>query len=466
MATVYRRTYWATNKRGERVKRKCNAYTVKWRTPNGVYHVVRGYTDRDASKQLGARLEREAARGIEGLEDPHKDYKARPLTAHLEEYLADLEATEHSAGTCYGIEKGMLKLFAACEWKTLADIEPNGFTAWRARQKKLAAKTLNEYLDTVRAFVKWCIIQKRTATNPLAEIPKVDARGKQKRRRRALTLDELDALLLAAQETTVRHRPGGACSYRPLYYKTAFYAQLRRNDIDTLRWADVRLDVLPPCLITRPETSKSKRLGKHPLPTRLADELRTFRPADARETDPVFPNPPSYKMFNSDLKRARIDKYDEQGRVVDFHAMGRTTPNTMMASAGVELQTRMAMMRHTDVRLTSSTYMDETLLDRSVAVGKLPDLGVDRPDPEPIPMQATGTDDATPDPLHQILHQTTGRKRGTLTSADTAAADPAGEGGACKSCGKGTLDTTPVPAGVGGHRGGDSGLPGLEPGTF
>ena len=80
MASVFRRSY-ATTVNGRKVRRKCRKYTVKFKDASGSIRTVSGYTDKAASEQLGARLEREAARGIEHMADPHSEALRRPLRA-------------------------------------------------------------------------------------------------------------------------------------------------------------------------------------------------------------------------------------------------------------------------------------------------------------------------------------------------------------------------------------------------
>ena len=112
-----------------------------------------------------------------------------------------------------------------------------------------------------------------------------------------------------------------------------------------------------------------------PLRQDIAEELRNHRPKDAPATDSVFPEVPSIEEFRGDLKRAGIEFIDEFGRRADFHALGRQTPNTMMANAGVSPRIAMELMRHTDIDLTMGPYTDTNLLQKNQAVESLPALG-------------------------------------------------------------------------------------------
>ncbi len=304
------------------------------------------------------------------------------LTDHLEDYVADLEVCERDGMYCYNVEKRLRKLFDKCGWRRLTDIDVNGFTSWRAKRKGLLApRTLNQYQETIRAFLNWCIDSRRLAVNPLAGMGKVDVHGKQRRKRRALTLAELDRLL-------------ATCGDRALCYKVTLYAMLRRADVRALRWGDVVLDRLNPYLTTRAETSKGKRETRHPIRADIARELEAIQPADARATDPVSPAVPSMKVYKADLKRAGIEYIDEMGRQADFHSLGRMTPNTMLADSGVAPRTAMDLMRHTDVKLTMGAYVDAAMLSRRDAVESMPEIGKGRHVERADVLKMTGTDDS------------------------------------------------------------------------
>lgn len=436
MASVFKRGYWA-EVRGKRVRRKCRTYTVKWRDANGL-HTITGYPEQAASEELGRKAEllsrlrarREAPDAEltewvaklpdrvredlakEGVLDPRPAIRRKPLKDHIADYKADLEATGRDEEYVYIAERRLQKLLVGLHWETLSDLEANAFTTWRAaRAKQLAPKTLNEYLQALRAFLNWCRQQGRLDGDPLAGVRPVDGRGKERRKRRALTLDELERLFHVAENVTKDDR-NHPITPRALVYKVTLYCQLRRADTEALKWDDVNLDVLPGYLVTRAETSKGKRDTRHPLRSDLAAELRAVRPADARPSDPVFPYVPGFKQFKADLKRAGIEYKDEFGRQADFHAMGRQTPNTMMALAGVAPRTAQELMRHTDIKLTMGPYIDPNMLNKAAAVEALPELGKgkhrDQAEPAILKLSGTGDEplavDAIPDPSEPLNH--------------------------------------------------------------
>ncbi len=94
MAHVFRQTYTKTLPSGERVTRQTRKWYVEYLDADGIRRRVPGYTDRAATDQLGARLEREAAQVAAGLlpREALQKQHARPLGEHLAEYRRALEA--------------------------------------------------------------------------------------------------------------------------------------------------------------------------------------------------------------------------------------------------------------------------------------------------------------------------------------------------------------------------------------
>ena len=70
---------------------------------------------------------------------------------------------------------------------------------------------------------------------------------------------------------------------------------------------------------------------------------------------------PTAKSLRADLAAAGIAAKDEQGRVVDIHAL-RETFCTMLHVAGVAPRTAQELMRHSERRLTDTVYAESSLL--------------------------------------------------------------------------------------------------------
>jgi integrase len=216
-----------------------------------------------------------------------------------------------------------------------------------AQKAGKAPRTVNEYLETACAFLNWCVRSNYLEQNPLARLGKA-ALTERRRVRRAITDEELGRLLSAAGP-------------RRLLYLTAMYTGLRRRELRHLQWGDLHLDAPHSHILLRAAMTKNRKAESIPLHPELAAELRTAR-------------------------------FDERGRQSDFHAL-RLTYCTMLHRQGVPLRQAMALMRHSDARLTTQVYTDQGMLDVGMEVGKLPWVGRKTEDPGGKSTD-TGTDTA------------------------------------------------------------------------
>ena len=89
------------------------------------------------------------------------------------------------------------------------------------------------------------------------------------------------------------------------------------------------------------------------------------------------------------LDKAGIAYVDERGRRADFHAL-RHTYGSLLAKSGVAPRVAMALMRHTDMRLTMNVYTDPRIFDLAGAVSNAAELR--QRTAEPQTAKATGTD--------------------------------------------------------------------------
>src|SRR5436305_1184620 len=96
MASVFKRGRWV-----DANGRKCSkgAPGAKWVESrfwsvqiciDGRPKIVKGYTDKGATEQLGAKLERQKAQGEQGLIDLYKAHRNRPLVEHVADWIAEL----------------------------------------------------------------------------------------------------------------------------------------------------------------------------------------------------------------------------------------------------------------------------------------------------------------------------------------------------------------------------------------
>jgi integrase len=329
------------------------------------------------------RLEKNAGRARAGLDIIDPDGKDKDLAKALGEWLDALRSRELSGVYIANMRRMIEKVASDLGWTTLPKVRPGPFAKWLLayRQGGRSGRSSNQYLESWRAFLGWCVEDKRLAEDPLASVKPLE-KYETVRKRRALSVEELERLLAAAP------------SDRRLQYLTAAYTGLRRSELRALRWSDlygVWNEDADPRIELRASTTKNWEGGVIPLHPRLVAALRVsykrIIPAGMKESypdmrvhrkkrnflssDPVFPRIPVMETLRKDLEKAGIAYKDEKGRQADFHAL-RTTFGTWLSAVGVAPRVSMDLMRHNSLEMTMKLYTDPDQLPRREAIMMLP----------------------------------------------------------------------------------------------
>ena len=87
MAQVYRPPYTETDpKTGKKVRKRSRTWWIRYYTPDGERHQVKGFRDKRATETKAAELERREQRLATGLVDPTDAHAKRPLAEHAEDF--------------------------------------------------------------------------------------------------------------------------------------------------------------------------------------------------------------------------------------------------------------------------------------------------------------------------------------------------------------------------------------------
>ncbi|MDB4559449.1 site-specific integrase, partial [Planctomycetota bacterium] len=267
--------------------------------------------------------------------------------------------------------------------RVLDELSPDRLEAFLGRLKSAgrSARTQNSYRQQVLAFANWCKETDRLDSHRLARVPKRDESRDRRRVRRALTDEELVRLLRVARERG-----------REAWYLTAVLAGLRKGDLKRLTWADVDLegrrlrirdgkgraeDVLP----MRPELARALQAryeemrpaaGDRVFPQVVTDRTRQtdfLRAGLAREEVVLDANGEPVRNGKSPRAKVktRIVTEDDQGRVIDLHAL-RTTFGTKLTREGVAPLLTKSLMRHASFQTTEVHYSDLGVDDTAAAL--------------------------------------------------------------------------------------------------
>jgi len=333
-------------------------------------------TDKQVAQQRLAKIVSKEQRKRAGLYDSESNGAIISIDQALTDFRNDLERRGRRPKYIADVKRFITIVAAHSEWKTLADVNPKGFLEWSAANRTKAPKTLNKYLAAWNAFLNWLVARETIERNPLAKVEKAETRGRERRIRRALSIEELQRLIAAAPPN------------RALVYLAAVLTGIRRSELSSITWADLKLDAPVPCIVVGASISKNKKTEAIPLHPDLVEKLGSMK--RGKETDIVFAVPSRMHHYKADLEAAGIAYIDAQGQQADFHAL-RHTFATLLQATGSNQAIAMQAMRHSDPRLTAVTYTDETQLPVAEAISRLPSV-VASPDDSHIRTQELGAE--------------------------------------------------------------------------
>ena len=210
-----KRTARVTTGRDGSAKIAAESTTFTARYRDGAGHLVQvatGCRTVEAAKTVLAELEARADKVRCGAwtaaEDSVLDHKLTPIGAHIEDYLTRLRNKRGkggrqrvSSGHVANVEHNLNRVVSECGFKLLRDLNRSALGRWADTREAegMAARTINAHLVAMTAFGNWCVEANRIVANPFARPPKRDEKAGRKRKRRALTADELRRLLRVAR---------------------------------------------------------------------------------------------------------------------------------------------------------------------------------------------------------------------------------------------------------------------------
>ena len=393
MGCVRRRSY--RDKATGKVKRSARLF-IRYRDATGRTREEAAFSDHRSSVALLAKRENQAAQGIVNLDDSVARHRKVALASHIEDFDRHMAAS--GAGELHRRHVGsaLRAAFAHIgathpDQVTTSKIE--GYLLDRQAAGR-SAKSRNHDRAALNGFFRWGIQDGRWVRNPVASIKATNADADPRRRRRAMSADELRAVVAAA-----RTRPRAAYhathsdapedflakldvqgEERSVIYCIGALVGLRRSELHALVWGDLDLASDPPVVVLRAETTKARRADTLPLAPGAAAALRAWRETWVRVNwrvpgprDRVFRlvNHGLLEAFWHDCDAAEVARETEAGRL-DIHSLRHSTAS-FLCGAGVPAKTAQELMRHRDCRTTLKTYAHLMPLDRQDAVKRLPD---------------------------------------------------------------------------------------------
>ncbi len=298
----------------------------------------------------------------------------KEITALLIEYLELLESKERGEKHINGVRVHIERLIKECRWTSVDSISQRTFEAWLASnpltlrtEKPLSAKTKKEYQSDLQAFSSWLTTSRILKEDPLKYLKPIKTKGKETKKRRVWTFEEVSQFLAT--------RPGGKVDYRSavlLLFKTS----LRKSSLQNLLWADVHIDTDSPYIEIRAENNKNgERLVRH-IDLETKEIFEAMRPVDWKPENKVLPYKiPNTTRLQKDLKALDIPYWTEIGQI-DFHAFRHTTA-TLFSQIGAPTAFVQMLLGH-KTRAMADRYTVKNGLDFSGELSKLEPVFKDR----------------------------------------------------------------------------------------
>ncbi len=410
MARVFRHTYSRTLRNGRKVTRELRKWYVEYHDGDR-WRKVPGYTDRKATAQLGAELERRAAQRQAGLIDRFSEHRKRPLAEHLTDRHAALTAKDNTAAHADKQLARTERILQGCRFSYWPDLAANRVQTFLAelRGEGLSMATSNYYLQAVKSFARWMVRDGRAPDSPLDYLQGGNANTDRRHDRRALDADALRRLLRTAASSPNYRRMSG--SDRAVLYQLAAETGLRASELRSLTRASLVLEADPPTVTVKAAYSKHRRDDTLPLKPETAQLLARWV-GDSELTSKArlfatLPGKPA-EMLRTDLRRARarwiretgdcaerrrrrksdfLEYRNDAGEFADFHAL-RHTFISNLARGGVHPKLAQSLARHSTITLTMDRYSHTVIGEQADALSALPDLATS---PVPERQLATGT---------------------------------------------------------------------------
>jgi len=323
--------------------------------------------------------------------NPQCTNRTHSLAELISGYLVDL-STHAGKGHVQAVKTRLNRLANELKWKSPIDLKVPQINSWskNAVEAGESHRNINTHIHAYRAFGSWAnenYESKIKVTGLTTYQEDLD----QRRNRRALTPAEFERLL-----ATLRGL-GEAGRTRAVVYTFAARTGLRRAEIAALDVNQIHLTESP-YVGLKAKQSKNKKANDLPLDSELVDLLKSY--LGDRSTGKLFRAVPRIRTFDQDLKRAGIQKRNEQDQTLDFHSL-RTSFVTWLLASGANPRAVQELARHSDLKLTTKTYCSAEQLPTRQTLSGLPSFA-----PKIAPDQEQNApSNQEKQPVTQIAHE-------------------------------------------------------------
>jgi len=329
------------------LQKRGDYWYVVFNNYRGKQRWVKGYTDKRESQALANRLEDEKTKLKRGDIDPRHEQRkidrAKPVEDHIKEYRAALQAKGNLPNHVAYVVSDIRAFFSASGVTHAAAATRPMMDQWvlvRMNAGVDSRSTINRRVGSVKAFLKHLHAVGTLTDYVLYKFPKLATAGHERRKRRALEVDEQAKLLATTSDPERRE-----------LYRFCLGTGARHSACVDLKVRDVHFDERT---IELRAKDKGHQKPKYTIPLhhKLLPML-TRRCENKGRDDSVLVVPPTRdaaKLVRADCESAGIDTDS-----IDFHAL-RHTFITTLAKATIHPNVVQALAGHADIKTTLNFY--------------------------------------------------------------------------------------------------------------
>lgn len=241
-------------------------------------------------------------------------------------------------------------------WGSLRSLTPAGMEALREAMLERGASsgTVNTRMRYMGSWCSWLWRTGKISSDPMVDLSPLPHTP---RKRRALTLAEVQALLSASPAWAGR------------VYAALFYSGMRVDiELAALTWQQVGDDGV---LRFRGKGGRDRTVPVSDALRGILEAQRTSQAMQLIVGGLVFPKVPTSAEFARHLKLAGIHKADARGHVATRHSL-RHSWNQELTRAGVNSEQRQHLGGWSDSTMPTGQYQDASALDLREAMNRLP----------------------------------------------------------------------------------------------
>lgn len=311
----------------------------------------------------------------------------RPVKEAIADFRRSLSDRGRSKSHCREVARNCRRVCLAAKIDTVDQLTEERVVRGLARiarlrpgrcgNKTISSSTVNHYRNSLRGFSRWLYMDRQLPDHRLARLPEFKAVG-EKRRRRELSIDDVERLIAAAERGP--RVEGMSGPDRAWMYRIAIATGLRRGEISSLTPASFRFTEHGAFVVVSAKFSKRRRDERQPLPPQVVPQLKAWL-SGRPEGSLVWPctkraggaERKTSVMVRLDLARAGIDYETDEG-VADFHAL-RVAFVSWLVRSGASPKVVQRCARHSSISLTMDVYAKVGEDEVAAAVAGLPTPG-------------------------------------------------------------------------------------------